>query len=130
MIPVRHDQRLKAYKLGTEHRPAYGGTMCNELQPSAEIQNMMRKMILLCAALSLWAAGNTHAADKPTPIPLAAYQATHAPLAVRLASFQLPDASQRALAPHEPSTHSLLLVAIVLLSLRMRMRASSEKFST
>jgi hypothetical protein len=99
-----------------------------DLQPSAEIQNMMRKMILLCAALSLWAAGNTHAAGTP-PIQLAAYQAAPAALAMRLASLQSPEASPRAPAPYEPSTPSLLLVAIVLLSLRMRVRASSEKFS-
>ncbi|PHV17343.1 hypothetical protein CSQ90_08465 [Janthinobacterium sp. BJB303] len=85
-------------------------------------------MILLGAALSLWAAGNTHAAETRPPMQLAAYQAAPATLPMRLASFQSPDASQRG--PYEPSTQSLLLVAVVLLSLRMRVRASSEKFST
>lgn len=99
-----------------------------DLQPSAETDNMMRKMILLGAALSLWAAGNMHAADTP-PIQVAAYQAAPATLAMQLASFQSPNASRHASGPHEPATHSLLLVAILLLSLRMRARPSSEKFS-
>ncbi|MGK5044812.1 hypothetical protein ACQ4WP_02790 [Janthinobacterium sp. GB4P2] len=90
---------------------------------------MMRKMILLGAALSLWAAGNTHAAGTP-PIHAATYQAAPATLAMRLASFQSPEGSLHAPTPYEPSTQSLLLVALVLLSLRMRVRASSEKFST
>ncbi|MEG1325638.1 MAG: hypothetical protein RSD99_12170 [Janthinobacterium sp.] len=90
----------------------------------------MRKMILLAAALSLWAAGNTHAADAPPPIQLAAYQAAPATVAMRQAGFQPPDAAPRAPAPYEPSTQSLLLVAIVLLSLRVRVGASSEKFSS
>lgn len=101
-----------------------------DLQPSAEINNMMRTMILLGAALSLWAAGSTHAAGTP-PVQTATYQATPPTLATRLASFQSQDAGLRAPASHEPGTHSLLLVTIVLLSLRMRARAttSSEKFS-
>ena len=72
---------------------------------------MMRKMILLGAALSLWIAGNTHAAVTPR-IQVPSYQAA------------------RVLEPQEPGTHSLLLVTIMLLSLRMRVRSSSEKFST
>ena len=100
-----------------------------DVQPSAEIDNMMRKMILLGAALSLWAAGNTHAAGTP-PIQGASYQTTPATLAMRLASLQSPENIKHAPTPYEPSTQSLLLVAIVLLSLRMRVRASSEKFSS
>ncbi|EZP34807.1 hypothetical protein JAB6_33530 [Janthinobacterium sp. HH104] len=92
---------------------------------------MMRTMILLGAALTLWAAGNTQAAETP-PVQMAAYQATPPTLATRLASFHSPDASLRVPASHEPGTHSLLLVTIVLLSLRMRASSttSSEKFST
>ena len=103
-----------------------------DLLASAETDYMMRKMILLGAALSLWAAGNTHAAAAPPPIQLAAYQAAPATVAMRQAGFQPPDAAPRARAPYEPSAQSLLLVAIVLLGLRMRASAttSSEKFST
>ncbi|WP_215405068.1 hypothetical protein [Janthinobacterium sp. JC611] len=90
---------------------------------------MMRKMILLATFLSLWAAGATHAADTP-PMQALAYQAAPATLAMRLASFQSPQAGLRAPTPYEPSTQSLLLVAIVLLSLRVRVGARSEKFST
>lgn len=100
-----------------------------DVQPSAEIDNMMRKMILLGAALSLWAAGTTHAAGTP-PMQAATYQAAPATLAMRLASFQSPQANLSAPEPYEPSTQSLLLVAIVLLSLRVRVGASSEKFSS
>ena len=87
-------------------------------------------MILLGAALSLGAAGSTHAAGT-APVQKASYQAAPATLATRLASFQSQDASLRAPASHEPGTQSLLLVTIVLLSLRMRATAttSSEKFS-
>lgn len=90
---------------------------------------MMRTMILLGAALSLWAAGNTHAAGTP-PLQMAAYQTAPTTLATRLAHFHSPDASRRVPGSHEPGPHSLLLVTIMLLSLRMRVRASSEKFST
>ena len=96
-------------------------------QPSAEIHNMMKKMILLGAALSLWAAGNTQAADTP-PGRYAAYQAIPATLAVRLAIFPPPPAALRIPTPYEPSTHSLLLIAVGLLSLRMHARARNEKF--
>ena len=91
----------------------------------------MRTMILLAAALSLWAAGNTHAAETP-PIQMSTSQAATAALATRLAHFHPQDASLRAPASHEPGPHSLLLVTIVLLSLRMRASATtgSEKFST
>jgi len=90
---------------------------------------MMRKMILLGAALSLWTAGNLRAADLPRPVPQSAYQGPPAALALRLAGFP-PDASLRVPAPQEPDTQSLLLVAIVLLGLRMRARVPSEKFGT
>ncbi|PJJ21671.1 hypothetical protein SAMN05216517_10835 [Janthinobacterium sp. OK676] len=92
---------------------------------------MMRTMILLGAALSLWAAGNTYAADTQ-PMQAATYRAAPVTLAMQLASLQSQDASLRAPAQHEPGAHSLLLVTIVLLSLRMRASATtnSEKFST
>lgn len=89
---------------------------------------MMRTMILLGAALSLWAAGNTHAADAPPPGRYAAYPAIPAALAVRLAYFQPPHAGLRVPTPYEPSTHSLLLVAVGLLGLRMHARTRNEKF--
>lgn len=92
---------------------------------------MMRTMIWLGAALSLWVAGNTHAAHTQ-PMRAATYQAAPATLAMQLASLQSQDASLRVPASPEPGAHSLLLVTIVLLSLRMRASAttSSEKFST
>ncbi|NHQ91084.1 hypothetical protein [Janthinobacterium lividum] len=92
---------------------------------------MMRRMILLGAALSFWAVGNTYAADTQ-PMQAATYQAAPATPATRLASFQSQDANRRAPGSHEPGTHSLLLVAVMLLSLRMRTSTttSSEKFST
>ena len=101
------------------------------IQPSAEIHDTMRKMIMLGAVLSLWTAGNLRAADLPRPVPQSAYQGPPAALALRLAGFPPPAASLRlpALpASQEPDTQSLLLVAIVLLGLRMRARAPSEKF--
>ncbi|WP_156894926.1 hypothetical protein [Janthinobacterium sp. 1_2014MBL_MicDiv] len=87
---------------------------------------MMRTMIVLGAALSLWAAGNAHAADAP-PGRYAAYPAIPAALTARLAYFQ-PHADLRVPTPYEPSTHSLLLVAIGLLGLRMQARTRNEKF--
>ncbi|WP_219117948.1 hypothetical protein [Janthinobacterium sp. UMAB-56] len=90
---------------------------------------MMRKMILLGAALSLSVAGNTHAAST-SPVQMAAYRAAPSPQAVRLAYFQPPQASLRVPTPQEPRTHSLLLVAIGLLGLRMHSRTRNDKFHT
>lgn len=89
---------------------------------------MMRTMILLGVALSFWASANAGAANAQAPIARASYQAAHS-RAVQQASFQAPRSSLRARIPHEPSSYSLLLVAVGLLSLRMRARVSSEKFS-
>ena len=92
---------------------------------------MMRTMILLGAALSLWAAGNTHAAEYVAGSDggLPGGAAHPRPCAWPVSSRRT--RSLRVPTPHEPRTHSLLLVAIGLLSLRMRTRAPrSEKFST
>ena len=82
-------------------------------------------MMLLGVALSFWAG----AAQAQQAVARTNYQATSYP-AVQQASFQAPRASLRTQMPHEPSSYSLLLVAVGLLSLRMRARVSSEKFST
>ena len=95
---------------------------------------MMRTMILLGLALALGTAGHAPAATGTRhAVAQAAHVAAHvAPpggSGVRRASFQPPHASLRTRLPHEPSTYSLLLVAVGLLSLRMRTRVPSEKFS-
>lgn len=87
---------------------------------------MMRTMILLSAALSFWASAHAGAAQAPGT--RSGYQAANS-AAIQLASFQAPRSALRARIPHEPSTYSLLLVAVGLLSLRMHTRVSSEKFS-
>lgn len=97
---------------------------------------MMRTMILL-GALLLGTASSAQAADARQAVRQAvrqadlqvAAQAMPARPAVHRASFQTPRVSLRARIQHEPSTYSLLLVAIGLLGLRMRARAPSEKFS-
>ena len=93
---------------------------------------MMRTMILL-GALLLGTASNAQAADARQAVRQADMQVAAQPMparpAVHRASFQTPRVSLRARIQHEPSTYSLLLVAIGLLGLRMRARAPSEKFS-
>ena len=92
---------------------------------------MMRTMILLGSALAICTTGHavastgtgTHAAAAPP-----AYAAP-AGSGFRQASFRPPRSSLRTRLPHEPSTYSLLLVAMGLLSLRMRTRVHSEKFT-
>ena len=91
---------------------------------------MMRTMILLGLALALGTAGHAPAATGTRhAVAQAAHVAAPGGSGVRRASFQPPHASLRTRLPHEPSTYSLLLVAVGLLSLRMRTRVPSEKFS-
>ena len=89
---------------------------------------MMRTMILLGAALSFCASTNAGAAHAQTASTRTSYQANNSAV-IQQASFQVPRSQLRARIPHEPSTYSLLLVAVGLLSLRMHTRVNSEKFS-
>ena len=89
---------------------------------------MMRTMILLSVAMSFWTSAHASAADAQRPVARANYK-TGSHTGVQHASFQAPRSSLRTRMPYEPSTYSLLLVTVGLLSLRMRARVSSEKFS-
>lgn len=105
---------------------------------SATLDNdyMMRTMLLLGASLAIWSTHHATAAETtgtPTGTPSAvarpAYAAAPGGSGLRPANFRPPRGSLRTRMPHEPSTYSLLLVAVGLLSLRMRARVPSEKFS-